>query len=301
MGAHPLYAAWCHRMVSIVVPVYNEAGAVEGTLVRVQGSLAAGGVPSEIIAVDDASTDDTPRILTRLQGVRVLRHRENRGYGASLKSGIRAAAGDLIGIIDADGSYPPDDFPKLLKELRDDTDMVVGVRSGGGKAFPLLRRPGKAVIGLLANFLVGRRIPDLNSGMRVMRRSLVEQFFRLLPDGFSFTTTITLAALTNRLGVRWVPIAYAPRIGRSTLTLGRGIFQEFPNFLALVVRMVTYFRPLRFFAVPSLFFLLLGAANLIRTLVVDRNITDASILLLVVGIQVGLMGLLADLVVRSRG
>lgn len=287
-------------MVSVVIPVYNEATAVGGTLARLRTALAASGMTAEIIAVDDGSTDATPEILGQTAGLRVIRHPENRGYGAALKTGIRAATGEIIGIVDADGSYPAEEFPRLLTALTEGTDMAIGVRTGRGPAFPLLRRPGKAIVSLLAAFLVGRSIPDINSGMRVMRRELVERFFRLFPDGFSFTTTLTLAALTNRVGVTWIPIPYAPRQGTSVLTFRRGLLQEFPNFLALIVRMVTYFRPLRFFAVPSLLFLLLGVANLTRTLVVDRNITDASLLLIVVGIQIGLMGLVADLVVRSR-
>lgn len=287
-------------MFSIVVPVYNEAAGVEVSLARLNSGLAGLGIPREIIVVDDGSTDATREILARLSGLRVIRHAENLGYGASLKTGIRASIGEVIGIVDADGSYPAEQFPKLLEELADGTDMVVGVRSGSHAAFPLLRRPGRAIVGALAAFLVGKRIPDLNSGMRVMRRSFVERFFHLLPEGFSFTTTVTLAALTNRLGVRWVPIPYAPRLGHSTITLRRGLFQEFPNFLTLVVRIVTYFRPLRFFAIPSALFLVLGIANLARTLLVERNVSDASMLLIVVGIQIGLMGLIADLIVRSR-
>lgn len=287
-------------LLSVVVPVFNEAEAVEEVLTGLRESLERARLPSEIIAVDDASSDGTPAILARLSGVRVIRHGENRGYGAALKTGVRASRGDILGIIDADGTYPAEDFPRLVKELTEGVEMVVGVRSGASEGFPLLRRPGKAIVSALAAFLVGRRIPDLNSGMRVMRRSLVEQFFHLLPDGFSFTTTVTLAVLTNRLGVRWVPIAYAPRLGTSTITLGRGLFKEFPNFLTLVVRIVTYFRPLRFFAIPSILFLLLGILNLLRTLRFEQNISDASILLIVVGIQIGLMGLLADLIVRSR-
>lgn len=288
-------------MLSIIVPVYNEARGVEKTLAGLLRMRSRLSIPSEIVVVDDGSADATPEILRRHSEITVVRHAENRGYGAALKTGVRAATGDVLGIIDADGTYPTDDFPRLLSELTEGIEMVVGVRSGSAAAFPLLRRPGKAIVGALAAFLVGRRIPDLNSGMRIMRRGLVEQFFHLLPDGFSFTTTITLAALTNKLGVRWVPISYAQRLGTSTITLGRGLFQEFPNFLTLVVRIVTYFRPLRFFMVPSVLFLILGIANMVRTLLVDQNITDASILLIVVGIQIGLMGLLADLVVRSRG
>lgn len=287
--------------VSVVVPAYNEARAVRETVAQLQRSLARLSGSWEIIVVDDGSTDNTPHVLEGLADVRVLRHAENRGYGAALKTGIRESEGDVVGIIDADGSYPALEFPRLLGELHDSVDMAVGVRMGHGAAFPLLRRPGKLIIGALAAFLVGRRIPDLNSGMRVMRRTMIERFLHLVPDGFSFTTTVTLAALTNKLGVRWVPIPYAPRIGKSTITFRRGVLAEFPNFLTLIVRIVTYFRPLRFFAVPSLLFLGLGFVNLVRTLIVDRNITDASILLIVVGIQIGLMGLLADLIVRSRG
>lgn len=287
-------------MLTVVVPVFNEASTVGSTLARLRSSLADQVVPAEIVVVDDGSTDETPAILGRTEGVRVLLHAENRGYGAALKTGVRAAAGDTVGIVDADGSYPVEEFPRLFAALQEGTDMVVGVRRGPGSAFPLLRRPGKAIVQLLATFLVGERIPDLNSGMRVMRRELLEKFFHLFPDGFSFTTTLTLAALTSRRGVAWVPIAYAPRTGRSTLTFRRGLLQEFPSFLALVVRIVTYFRPLRFFAIPSLFFLALGVANLVRTLLLERNVSDASILLIVVGIQIGLMGLIADLIVRSR-
>lgn len=287
-------------MLSIVIPVFNEAGAVARVIERVQEGFRSAGISFDVIVVNDGSTDETKKILEAREDIRVLHHAENRGYGAALKTGIRASHGELLGIIDADGTYPPESFPALVRELRDGVEMVVGVRSGSGKAFPLLRRPGKAIVGVLAAFLVGRRIPDLNSGMRVMRRSFVEQYFSLLPDGFSFTTTITLAALTNRLGVRWVPIPYGPRIGQSTMTVGRGLALEFPNFLTLVVRMVTYFRPLRFFGAIGLLSLLLGILNLLRTLVFEHNVSDASILLLVVGIQIGLMGLLADLVVRSR-
>ncbi len=287
-------------MLSVIIPVFNEAGAVADVIARIAESCGTAHLPCEIIAVDDGSTDQTPDILRRATGVRVLRHPVTRGYGAALKTGIRAATGDPIGIVDADGTYPASEFPRLQAALTDGVDMVVGVRRGSGAAFPLLRRPGKAIVSWLANFLAGQRIPDLNSGMRVMRRSLVERYERLLPDGFSFTTTITLAALTNTHGVQWVPIPYAPRVGMSSLTIGRGLLVEFPTFLALVVRIVTYFRPLRFFAVPSLLFLAVGGGNLARTLVTEHNISDASILLIVVGIQIGLMGLLADLIVRSR-
>lgn len=288
-------------LVSVVVPVFNEATGVERTMTELLRARSRLADASEILVVDDGSTDATPGILRRFSDITVIRHAENRGYGAALKTGIRAARGDVLAIMDADGTYPAGDLPRLLLELTDGVGMVVGVRSGGAEAFPPLRRPGKAIVSALAAFLVGRRIPDLNSGMRVMRRSLVEQFFRLLPDGFSFTTTITLAALTNNLGVRWVPISYAPRLGTSTLTLGRGVFREFPNFLTLIVRIVTYFRPLRFFAIPSILFLGVGMANLARTLAIERNVSDASMLFIVVGVQIGLMGLLADLIVRSRG
>lgn len=288
-------------VLSIVIPVYNEAGSLRDALARIRTSCTAANLSYELIVVNDASTDATAEILAQEQGITVLHHAENLGYGASLKTGIRASRGEVIGMTDPDGTYPVEDFPRFMQELTPGVEMVIGVRTGRSEAFPLLRRPGKVIVNSLAAFLVGKYIPDLNSGMRVFRRPLFDRFQHLLPDGFSFTTTITLGALTNRLGVRWLPIPYAPRVGKSTMTFGRGLFREFPAFLTLVVRITTYFKPLRFFAVPSAVFLLAGIANLARTLILERNISDASILLIVVGIQIGLMGLVADLVVKSRG
>ena len=288
-------------MVSVIVPVYNEEKAIGQTVRDIQAAMGSSQREWELLCVDDGSSDGTAGILKEMPGVTVIRHARNQGYGTALKTGIRKAKGDTIAIIDADGTYPIKDFPKLVEKLyKGEHDMVVGARTKAGAKVPLTRRPGKAIITALAAFLVGQRIPDLNSGMRVFKKDLAEKFWHLLPAKWSFTVTITLAALTNGYSVWYEPIDYYERVGESTVNFSRGLFQSFPNFISLIIRIVTYFKPLRFFAIPSLLFLIVGAINLVRTLIFERNITDASMLLIVVGIQIGLMGLIADLIVKSR-
>jgi len=177
--------------VSIIVPVYNEEGAIASTLAAIDSTMSATGRTFDVVVVDDGSRDGTANVLAQT-GARVVRHRANRGYGAALKTGIRATSHPLIAILDADGTYPIARLPELLAQA-DDADMVVGARTGGSVHVPALRRPVKWLLTRVANVLSGHRIPDLNSGMRVFRREVALRFFELYPDGFSFTSTITLA------------------------------------------------------------------------------------------------------------
>jgi len=291
-------------MLSVIIPVYNEGESTSEVVTKLKCALESEKIPHEILVVNDGSTDNTGGVLSAVANERevvVLEHDRNRGYGAALKTGMRKAKGEWIGIVDADGTYPVEEIVDLLRIAnKRNCDMVVGARTGRGASFPLLRRPGKLIVQLLAAFLTGRTIPDLNSGMRVFRRELATRYMHLFPQGFSFTTTITLAALTNDYVVRFRPINYYPRKGRSSMGFWGGLTREFPNFLILIVRIVTYFKPLRFFALPSMTFFVVGVINLGRTLRFEQNITDASILLIVVGVQIGLMGLIADLIVKSR-
>lgn len=289
-------------MISVIVPVYNEERAIGQTIRDIQAAMKSSKQEWQLVCVNDGSQDGTAKILEEMKGVVTVQHVRNQGYGTALKTGIRKAKGDVIAIIDADGTYPIRDLPKLIDKLYEGGhDMVVGARVKAGAKVPLTRRPGKAIITALAAFLVWQKIPDLNSGMRVFKKELAEKFWHLLPAKWSFTVTITLAALTNGYSVLYEPIDYYERVGESTVNFSRGLFQSFPNFISLIIRIVTYFKPLRFFAIPSLLFLLVGAINMVRTLIFERNITDASMLLIVVGIQIGLMGLIADLIVKSRG
>jgi glycosyltransferase involved in cell wall biosynthesis len=289
-------------MLSLLIPVFNEQEAIEDTVREAHSVLSRSGERFEIVVIDDGSTDATPKLLRELNlhAVQVVRHPENRGYGSAMKTGIRRSSGDLIATVDADGTYPIGDFPRLLTEMHEGrADMVVGARTKRGAKVPLIRRPAKAIVSALANTLAGQRIPDLNSGMRIFTRELAERFLHLYPQGFSFTITITLAALTNEHTVRYVPIEYHSRKGRSTLRGFNGI-RNFVQFLGLIVRIITSFRPLTFFAWPSVALGLAGIATIAYTIWKDANISDTGLLLTLTGLQIGLFGLLAEIVVRQR-
>lgn len=291
-------------MLSVLIPAFNEEQAIETTVRRVHAAFAAAADPFEIIVIDDGSTDGTPDILRNitLPQLHVITHSRNRGYGASMKTGIRRSRGSLIATIDADGTYPMEEFPKLLRELRSgQADMAVGARVKRGASIPWIRRPAKAVLGLLARTLTGMDIPDLNSGMRIFTRELGERYMHLYPQRFSFTITITLAALTNDYIVTFLPIDYHKRIGQSTMSSGLNGVRNFLHFLGLIVRIVTYFRPLKFFVWPSALLMALGLGTIGYTLFIGRNVSDSGMLMLLTGLQIGLFGLLAETVVRNRG
>ena len=241
--------------VSVVIPCYNEGPRVRHEIELVYEKLCSLGLAAfEIVAVNDGSTDHTGAVLhgIALPGFRMVDLPVNRGYGTALKSGIRATIHPWILITDADGTYPVDAIPDLLARA-DRAEMVVGARNGLRVNIPLARRPAKWCLNQLANYLSGFHIPDLNSGLRLMRRDIVDRFEPILPEGFSFTTTITLAMLTNGYLVDYCPINYASRRGKSKI---RPIADTL-NFIQLIVRTVTYFRPLKVF-VPLSLLLFLG-------------------------------------------
>lgn len=288
-------------MFSVLIPVFNEELAIGNTVRSIHRTLSDAGEEFEILVIDDASTDGTAGILAKigLENVKVLRQTVNRGYSASLKVGIRHAAGDVLGITDADGTYPVDEFPRLLAEMRASrADMVVGQRPK--QQIPLIRRPGKAIVNTLANVLTGMKIPDLNSGMRVFTKSLALEFMHLYPQRFSFTMTITLGALTNDFLVRYVPITYGKRQGKSTLSSGLNGIKNLAHFCSLIIRIVTYFRPLRFFAWPTIILMGSGLTLMTYTVVRESNISDSGLLLTLTGLQIGLFGLVAEAIARNK-
>ncbi|MEO7153686.1 MAG: glycosyltransferase family 2 protein, partial [Planctomycetota bacterium] len=197
--------------ITIVVPVFNEEKGVQGVLERL--ARLDLGAPVEILAVNDGSEDGTAAALREVQkripNLRVVTHAANQGYGAALKTGFTHAKHDVIVITDADGTYPEDRIVDLLKCIDDGAEMAVGARLGEDVHIPLVRRPAKACLRQLASYLAGTPIPDLNSGLRAFRRQLVLTYRPILPQGFSFTTTITLAALTNGHRVDYVSVNYA--------------------------------------------------------------------------------------------
>ncbi len=222
--------------VTIVIPAYNEEGGIAAGIDAVEQALS--GWKHEIIVVDDGSTDETARIAEG-QGVQVVRLDANRGYGAALKTGIALAKFDWIAIIDADATYPASALPGMLA-LVDSNDMVVGARTGSQVSDPLARRPAKWLLRKFAGILAGQSIPDLNSGMRVIRKSRIAEFDRILPSGFSFTTTITLAMICRGYPVAYVPIDYFKRVGQSKIRPFHAL-----KFAFLIVRTVMIVRRTR--------------------------------------------------------
>ena len=269
--------------VSIIVPVFNEEGAIASTIAAIDATMRAEGREYEVLVVDDGSTDGTAQVLAGASA-RVVRHRANRGYGASLKTGLRATTHPLIAILDADGTYPIGRLPDLLARSAD-ADMVVGARTGASVHVPAMRRPVKWMLTRVANLLSGHRIPDLNSGMRVFRRDLAMRFFGLYPDGFSFTSTITLASHVN---------GYYRRTGASSIRPVRDTL----NFLLLIVRMVVTFRPLNVFLPTAAMLLGLGVVKAALDFSRTGAFGTASAILILAALQIALMGLLADLVTR---
>lgn len=277
-------------MLSVIVPVYNERESAGAVLDGIAAALA--GVDHEILAVDDASTDGSREEIAARPGVRLLSHGENCGYGASLKDGIRAARGGALAIIDADGTYPADRIPAMLG-LLGEFAMVVGAR----EPLPRFNRLAKAMLGALVWLLTRKRVPDLNSGLRLFRRETAERFMHLLPDGYSFTTTLTIGCLVNHLPVRYLPIRYHPRVGKSKIRPVRDFF----NFALLIVRLVTYFKPLEVYLPASFALLLAGAAVGLYSLVVYHRVMDVTtVIFIVFALQVALLGLLADIIIRKR-
>ncbi len=257
-----------------------------------RGVLESAGHPFEIIVVDDGSTDATPSVAQGLD-VRLIRHPANRGYGAALKTGIRAAAGERILICDGDGTYPAASIPTLLSRA-EGHDMVVAARTGERVHMPWPRRVAKWILRRLAMYLSETAIPDLNSGLRVFRRDTARGFFPILPNGFSFTTTITLAILCSEGSVEYVPIDYTRRTGRSKIRPLRDTL----NFLILIMRTILYFNPLRIFLPVSLGIGALFGVSLAYDVFVLEDLTEKTIILLLGSLQLLAIGLLADVITK---
>lgn len=274
------------RAVSVVIPAYNEAKHVAEEVVEVTRTLEQSGWRFEVIAVDDGSTDGTAEQAAGA-GARVLRHTTNQGYGNALKRGIEAAQHEWILITDADGTYPADSIPGLL-EAADRAEMVVGARTGEAVQVPVLRRPAKWFLRKLASYLAGRRLPDLNSGLRLMRRDLVRRYEHLLPAGFSFTTTITLAAACNGHEVEYVPINYRKRLGESKIRPWHAF-----DFTLLILRTIVFFNPLKVFIPLGGALALGGLAKFVYDLT-RNNLSESAVLAFLGALIIWAVGLLAD-------
>lgn len=285
------------KQVSIVIPAYNEEQGISASLSDLFEVMKSTDLEFEVIVVDDGSKDKTAEMISKLsfKDVKLIRQEYNRGYGAALKAGIEQSKYDLIAITDADGTYPANRLPELVSGMGDN-DMVVGARTGNHVKIPFLRRLPKIILNKYANYLVRFNIPDLNSGLRVFKKDVYKKFRNLLPNGFSFTSTITLALLSNSYRVKYVPIDYYKREGKSKIKPIRDTI----NFFKLVSKITLYFDPLRIFMPITIIFLVLGSVLLGYDVFFADNITDKTILVFFLGMQFGLIGILADIIIHQR-
>jgi len=277
--------------VSVVIPAYNEEDAIEDAVRHVMDVMDGSGLEYELIVVDDGSSDRTAEILEGMSGIVLIPVPENRGYGASLMTGIRKSKYDLIAITDADGTYPPEKIPDMVHECSR-YDMVVGARVGDNVHIQTVRKPAKWLLGNISSYLAGRRIPDLNSGLRVIRKDLVQRFEHLLPSGFSFTTTITLACLCSSSLVKYLPIDYHPRIGDSKIRAMHAL-----DFLILIIRTIVYFNPLKVFIPLGSAFFVLGFTKFIYDVYIG-NFSETALLGFIGAVLIWGIGLLSDQISR---
>jgi len=281
--------------VSVVLPVYNEVGHLAQEVKRIRNALDASGRTFEIIVVDDGSDDGSGEALEDIDGIRLIRFRTNRGAGSARKAGTTAARGRVVVWTDCDRTYPNEDIPRLVDTLDEGWDQVVGARTSEQGTARAVRVPAKWLIRRLASYLTDTKIPDLNSGLRVFRRDVGTQFLHLLPAGFSCVTTITLSFLANGYSVRYVPIDYYPRAGRSKWHW----WADTRRYLLQVVRMVLMFNPLRVFGPVGITLLTVGIGKVVYDLTTKsgRIATNTIVVLFAAGVVV-MLGLLADLVVQ---
>ena len=277
--------------VSIVMPAFDEEEGISFSVRDLRTVMDGLGKPYELVVVDDGSTDATAELAAR-EGARVISLPRNVGYGGALKAGIARAMYDTIVITDADGTYPADAVPALL-EFAGDFDMVVGARIGDNVRIPAMRLPAKWVLARLASYLAGQPIPDLNSGLRVVRREMVERFEFLLPSGFSFTTSITLAALCNERLVHYHPIDYRARLGDSKIRP----FHAF-EFLMLILRTVVFFNPLKVFLPLGAILFLVGLGKFIWDLFIG-DLSDTVVMGFLGAVLVWSVGLLSDQISKT--
>ncbi|WP_046469746.1 glycosyltransferase family 2 protein [Allosalinactinospora lopnorensis] len=289
--------------VTIVLPCYNEQDHVVKEVERICAAMDASEYDYELIAIDDASTDDTLARLREVEPlfehVQVIAFGHNGGAGTVRRIGTQRARGEFVVWTDADMTYPNECIPELVSSLADDpaADQVVGARRQEKGRHRLLRVPTKWLIRKIAERLTNTRIPDLNSGLRVFRREVSLPYLRLLPPGFSCVTTLTLAFLSNQHQVRYVPIDYYKRSGNSKFHFIRDAYR----YILQVLRMVMYFNPLKVLMPLALWLLGIGVLKFGYDMVREPlYIPNNTVMLFMTGLIIASLALLADLIVRSR-
>lgn len=283
--------------VTILLPAYNEQESLLPVIDSVRRVMDSTSYSYEILVVDDCSKDSTADIA-RQAGVRLVQHAVNLGSGASRRTGIREARGSIIVMLDADGTYEPATIPEMLSYFPA-YDQVNGARTSEQGTYKPVRMVTKGFIRWLAIYLAGRHIPDLNTGLKAFKRDVMQRYIWVLPDGFSCVTTMTLVFLTNGHPVKYVPTPYYKRSG------GRSKFhplKDTARYMTTVIRMVTYFRPLRVYGPLAMFILFFGMLKSAYDIFLHSKHTleESDIILICTGILIAAIGLLADLIVAQR-
>ena len=270
--------------LSIVIPAKNEAGAIGAAVAGAKEACPE----AEIIVVDDGSDDDTAGVAKEA-GAIVVRHPESLGNGAAVKAGARAATGDIIAFMDGDGQHNAAEFASLLEKLDDGYDMVIGARDSGSHA-NVGRLYANGIYNVVASWLTGRRIPDLTSGFRVVRAALFKQFLYLLPNGFSYPTTITMAFLRAGYPITFETIPVDKRVGKSHIRPIR----DGVRFMVIIFKIATLYSPLKIFLPISAGFFATGLGWYAYTFSTMGRFTNMSMLLLSAAVIVFLIGLISE-------
>ncbi len=287
--------------VTILMPTFNEQRAIRAVLAEVVAAMTDEPYSCEILIVDDGSTDATPDLAEQFAAecwrfpVRVIRRTENRGAGFARKIGVREARGEIVVMLDADGTYPAREIPRLLAHFPQ-YDQVNGARTSEQGTMPWLRGPAKWLIRQLACYLTGCKIPDLNTGLKAFRRDVMVPWLWVVPDGFSCVTTMTLAFLTNGYAVKYVPIEYRKRIGVSKFHP----LKDTAAYLSTVLRIVLYFRPLKVFMPLAALVILLGIAKSVWSFTATGSMQESDIVVLTAGFLTCMFGMLAEVVVAHH-
>ncbi len=274
--------------LSVILPAKNEAHNLQALLPRVQAMLTGVNRDAEIIVIDDGSTDGT-RQVCEAHGVRVISHPYSSGNGAAVKTGARAARGEVLAFMDADGQHDPELIPRLLDKLDEGYDMVVGARTAQAHA-GAHRFAANAFYNWFASWMIGRPVPDLTSGLRVARSERFRRFLYLLPNGFSYPTTSTMSFFRSGYPVAYVPVPVQRRVGRSHIRLLR----DGLRFLLIIFKIGTLYSPLKLFVPISAAFFMTGLGYYLYTYVTTNRFTNMSALLFVTSILVFVVGLLSE-------
>ena len=277
--------------ISILVPAHNESEAIGSVLKALRNHFPA----AELIVVDDGSSDGTGEIA-REAGAIVLHHDKRQGYGASLRTGIACAKRDYVLFCDGDGQHDMPDVRRLM-EACEGHDMVIGARNQESHR-PFKRRIGKAIIAKFANFLANERIPDINSGLRIVNKKVIKKYLHIMPNGFSFSTTSTFAFIKSNRRIHWVPITVHPRKGKSQVRQ----LKDGPRILLLLLRLSVLFEPLKIFLICTGILLVLSLASFTTDMCLSNgeDIGDTTVILSVATLLVFLFGLLCDQVSAIR-